>query len=424
MKRRNTIRAVIATPGYGGFFFDDQAAIKAGAIRDGAAYLGAPLTPGYRAVREPAESVSIQLVLEDGYVAKGDVASVQYSGVGGREPRFRAVDLAEAIRLYLAPALVGLDVSVFRSASAGAERLIQGCPGLGQAAVYGVSQALLDAAAHAAGHHLMARVVMDEWSIPGTASPVPIYGQTGDERYDNADKLILKRLPVIPHGLINTPELVGDGGAALVRYVHWLRERIATLCPRADYVPVIHLDVYGQIGVQAEGDIERAALIIRRVEQAADGHQLRIEHPMHASTRDEQIKVSRALREVLAGMGSSVQLIADEWANTLNDIRAFAEAGAADLIQIKTPDLGSVRNTVEAVLLCQRNRVGAVLGGTCAETDVSARVTTNIGIATGVTQLLAKPGMGVDEGFAIVSNEINRAVHLDRYLVGWGRRGS
>ena len=45
-------------------------------------------------MRAPAEAVSILLVLEDGHVAHGDCVSVQYSGVGGREPRLRADELA------------------------------------------------------------------------------------------------------------------------------------------------------------------------------------------------------------------------------------------------------------------------------------------------------------------------------------------
>ena len=98
------------------------------------------------------------------------------------------------------------------------------------------------------------------------------------------------------------------------------------------------------------------------------------------------------------------------------------EAGAADLIQVKTPDLGSVTHTVDAVLTCQANGIGVVLGGSCAETDVSARATTHIALATGATQLLAKPGMGVDEPLMVVGNEMRRCVRLDelRRAGGWG----
>lgn len=411
-----TIEKVIACPGVGSFFFDDQAAIKAGAQRDGAAYTGKAVTPGFSAVREPSESVSVLLVLSDGYIAKGDCASVQYTGVGGREPRFHAQQLAAQIEEQLAPRLVGLDVGSFRRSAILAEGIIDDLFEARRAAAYGVSQALLDAAAHAAGHHLMAKVVTDEWGIDRPLAVVPIYGQCGDERYTNVDKMILKRVPVVPHGLINTPDLVGPDGAALETYVNWLRERIEKLRPSTDYRPVIHIDVYGLIGTVAHGSIEGTAAIIERLERAAAPHKLRIEHPLDAGSRDAQIEALKSLRKVLAQRGSQVAIIADEWANTAEDVHLFAEAGAVDMVQIKTPDLGSLHNTIDAILDCQRHGVGPVLGGTCAETDVSARATTNIGVATGVTQMLAKPGMGFDEGFNIVFNEMNRVLRIAQSL--------
>ena len=79
---------VICSAGRTGFYFDDQRAIKAGAKSDGAAYVGEPKTPGFTSVRQPGESISVMLVLEDGQIAYGDCAAVQYSGCGGRDPLF------------------------------------------------------------------------------------------------------------------------------------------------------------------------------------------------------------------------------------------------------------------------------------------------------------------------------------------------
>ncbi|SCK10386.1 methylaspartate ammonia-lyase [Variovorax sp. HW608] len=416
MSRSITIQKVIASPGVGSFFFDDQAAIKAGAQRDGAAYKGKAQTPGFQAVREPAESVSVMLVLSDGYIAKGDCASVQYTGVGGREPRFHAAQLAAQIEQNLAPQLWGVDVRSFRRTAGYAEKVIDGLFESKRAAAYGVSQALLDAAAHAAGHHLMAQVVKDEWGIESQLAAVPIYGQCGDERYTNVDKMILKRVPVMPHGLINTRELVGADGAALETYIGWLRARIAQLRSSHDYEPVIHLDVYGLIGAVAAGSIDKTADIIQRLESAAGPHLLRIEHPLDAGGRDAQIAALAKLRQMLKARGSKVGIIADEWANTAEDVHLFVKAGAVDMVQIKTPDLGSLHNSIDAILDCHQHGVGPVLGGTCAETDLSARATTNIGVATGVTQMLAKPGMGFDEGFNIVFNEMNRVLRSAKAL--------
>jgi methylaspartate ammonia-lyase len=120
----------------------------------------------------------------------------------------------------------------------------------------------------------------------------------------------------------------------------------------------------------------------------------------------------RELRHALQVRGSKVGIVADEWCNTLEDIQEFADAGAVDIIQVKTPDLGGIDKTVEALLYCRKAGVGAYSGGSANETDRSAQVSTNVAIACAATQCLAKPGLGVDEGLMIVSNEMNRVLAL------------
>ncbi len=63
------IREVLLADGLGAFYYDDQAAIAVGAIADGFTYHGQPLTAGLTAVRMPARSLSIGIVLEDGSIA-------------------------------------------------------------------------------------------------------------------------------------------------------------------------------------------------------------------------------------------------------------------------------------------------------------------------------------------------------------------
>lgn len=82
------IKQALFTAGYSSFYFDDQQAIKNGAGHDGFIYTGAPVTPGFTSVRQAGECVSVQLILENGAVAVGDCAAVQYSGAGGRDPLF------------------------------------------------------------------------------------------------------------------------------------------------------------------------------------------------------------------------------------------------------------------------------------------------------------------------------------------------
>ena len=133
---------------------------------------------------------------------------------------------------------------------------------------------------------------------------------------------------------------------------------------------------------------------------------------MDAGSRDAQIAVFAELRTTLRRAGTNVELAVDEWCNTLEDIRLFVAAGAADVIHVKTPDLGGVGNTVEALLEVRRAGMAAYCGGTCNETDRSAQVSAHIAMACGAAQVLAKPGMGVDEGLMIVGNEMARVAGL------------
>jgi methylaspartate ammonia-lyase len=383
-----TIREGIAVPAGGAFFFDDQAAIRHGAARDGFAY-----APG---VRRPAEAVSVLLVLDDGHVAHGDCVSVQYSGAGGREARLEAEPLAALLRREVLPRLRGLPLD-------GYERAAQMTEGLGAAAAYGVSQALLDACAHHA-RLTMAELIRAEWGLDGPLRRLPVFAQTGEDRRAGVDKMILKRVDSLPHGLINEPSLVGPDGEALVAYVRWVRDRVAAL-GGAGYDPILHFDVYGLLG-------DRAEAIVVAMERAAAPLRIRVEHPLDAGSREAQIAALKELRARLAARGSRAQVVADEWANTVDDIRAFNRAGAADMVQVKTPDLGAVHHAVDAVLDCRAHGVVAHVGGSCTETERSAQVSVHLALGAGADQLLAKPGMGVDEGLSIVRNEMERTLAL------------
>jgi methylaspartate ammonia-lyase len=129
---------------------------------------------------------------------------------------------------------------------------------------------------------------------------------------------------------------------------------------------------------------------------------VRVESPADFGSRDAQIEGGVALRQALEGR---VEIVADEWCNTLEDIEAFASAQACDMAQIKTPDVGSLVDAARAVLTCKQHGIGAYLGGSCTESEVSARACVHVAVATQPDMQLAKPGMGVDEGLMLVSNE-------------------
>ena len=414
------IKKVLYAGGRTGFFFDDQQAIKAGAVADGEAYLGKPCTEGFSAVRQAGESVSVLLLLEDGQLAWGDCAAVQYSGTGGRDPLFLAQAFIPVMEAYVTPALEGAEITSFREMASRIESIItaEGAR-LHTAIRYGVTQALLDAVAKATGR-LMCRVVADEYGCTLSEQLIPIFTQSGDNRYANADKMILKGAQVLPHALINNVDAkLGRHGELLLEYVGWLRDRILTLRPEESYAPVLHIDVYGTIG-QAFGNTnyEAMAEYLGRLCEAAKPFRLRIEGPMDAGGRQEQMEALKRLRRAVDGCHIPVELVADEWCNTLEDIMYFADNKAGHMIQIKTPDLGGVNNVAEAVLYCKKKGIGAYQGGTCNETERSAQVCVHIAMAVQPDQILAKPGMGMDEGYMIVYNEMQRILALNKHLKG------
>ena len=404
---------LVCAPGRTGFFFDDQKAIKKGAKSNGAAYVGAPATPGFKSIRQAGESISVLLVLEDGQIAHGDCAAVQYSGAGGRDPLFLAEEFIPVIEKYIKPAIVGKEADNFRQLAKEMEAITVDGKRLHTAIRYGVSQALLDAVAKA-HKKLICEEVADEYGLTVSEEMVPIFTQSGDNRYENSDKMIMKGAQILPHALINNVETkLGKDGSILTEYVAWLRDRIQELRPTEDYTPIMHIDVYGTIG-QAFGDDNFVGMAdyIADLEQIAKPFKLRIEGPMDAGEREKQMLCMKGLREEMDKRGINVELVADEWCNTLEDVIYFCDNKAGHMAQIKTPDLGGINNTIEAVLYCKEHGFGAYQGGTCNETNRSAEVCVECAMATKPDQILAKPGMGVDEGYMIVYNEMSRILAL------------
>ena len=143
----------------------------------------------------------------------------------------------ERVRRQVAPRLAGRTVGSFRSDVELVDELATEVPGFGIAASYGLSQSLLDAAAHAAGT-TMAELIQMEWRLSGSLAAVPVFAQSGEDRRTNVDKMILRRVESLPHGLINNRSLVGDNGETLVD----LRPLGPRACRGAALIRCVHAD--------------------------------------------------------------------------------------------------------------------------------------------------------------------------------------
>ena len=397
-----------------GFFFDDQRAIKKNAVCDGLNYIGPPITDGFISIRQAGEAISVMIILEDGQIAHGDCAAVQYSGAGGRDPLFLANRYINLISDYIKPLLIGKGLSSFTELSKFIDNLKY--PNTDKtihtALRYGITQALLDAVAKSK-HKLMVEVLEDEYNLKMSEKEIPIFTQSGDNRYLNVDKMILKKASILPHALINNvKDKLGEDGGILLQYVKWLKNRIESLRTEQNYSPILHIDVYGTIGIIFKNDFDKILDYFRKLVETAYPFRLRIEGPIDLENRELQMQTLKNLTKIIDDKKINIEIVADEWCNTLEDIKYFADNRAGHMIQIKTPDLGGINNVVEAILYCKQKGIGTYQGGTCNETDRSSQICAHIAMATSPDQILAKPGMGVDEGFMIVYNEMQRILAL------------
>jgi methylaspartate ammonia-lyase len=402
------------TTGVSCFVHQDQNAIRAGAKPNGYIYEGKPATPGFDTITQPAGTLSVQLVLEDGSVAFGDCADVILAGYAGRDRPFLPHEHKHTIEGLVTDWLRGAELSGFRAMASQFDVLeVDGAP-LHMAIRYGVSQALLHA--HALARRItMAEVVSSEYDTKIVDERLPILSSCMRDNHLLHDRMILKQADILPHSSFANIDLhIGRDGQIFLDYVSRFADRVGEI-GASDYKPKLHFDVYGSIGTLFGEDSDKVADYLGRVADAVAPYELMIESPFVLDSLAAQVEIFGRLKTSIREKGIACTIIADEWCNTLDDIRIWSDAGTTDMLQIKTPDLGSIHNSIEAVLYAKSAGMGCYLGGTANETQQSSIVTCHVGLATGPDFLLSKPGMGGDESFSLQVNEMRRTLDLIAY---------
>ena len=129
-----------------------------------------------------------------------------------------------------------------------------------------------------------------------------------------------------------------------------------------DYLPDFQVDVYGTIGQAFDNDPVKIGEYVKELAELVAPHALVIEGPVDCGSREEQIELMAKLREYVDEHNIPVKYVADEWCNTLEDIKDFVQAKAGHMIQIKAPDLGGINHSVDAVLYCHEHDAIPYLG--------------------------------------------------------------
>jgi methylaspartate ammonia-lyase len=406
------IRDVLFAPGSAGHFHIDVKAIGAGAaVADGFNWKGAAMTPGFSRIVEPAESLSILLVLEDGQTGFGDCVDVCYAGSAGREPPFHPNRMVAVFGGAIRDRLIGRNVGDWLGLAAECDAAETAGARWPAAIRYGLSQALLHVAA-LASRKTMANLICEAFGLPRPDRSPALLSCTAIDDHETLDRTILKRVDILPHTYItNVERHLGANGEALIGHVKRIAARVRSLGGE-DYRPALQFDMNGQLSFIVDKPNEQLIDYLERLADAAAPYVLRIECPWLADRRADQIEIYVGLTAAVRQRGGRVLLGVDEWCNTREDFDAFAAAGAGDYLHIKMPDLGSITNSMQAIASCRRHAMGAFLGGSINATDQSARVSAHVGLAFQPDALEAKPGLGGDEAIMIVRNEIARALVL------------
>ena len=192
---------------------------------------------------------------------------------------------------------------------------------------YGITQALLHATA-VSGRETMAEVVAREYGATISETPIAILASGHRDDPLQLDRTILKRPELLPHASFTTVEHVGRSGEKLLAFADTVATRLRQI-GGSDYRPRIHLDVYGTLGELFADDIDKIAAYLATLVKTVQPYGFLIESPIIARTQREQIELFRKLGQTLRKNGTEIGLIADEWCNTLEDVRLFTDEKAA-----------------------------------------------------------------------------------------------
>lgn len=406
------INGLNAFIGNSGYYVEDHLAIKKGArFNNSTSYDGKPISSGFKMVKQPGSVLSFLLIHNDGKMACGDAMSVQYCAAAGREGVFDAYLYKKNVVPDLKRALLGKKFSNFREACQCLDDVMPRSEQL-TAITYGISQAFLMAFSQI-NNCSMARIICSEYSLTPHKKIPFILCQTDNHVASEIDKMILKDVDIFPHANFNSMNRFGVRGTLFCRYVDLIADRLKHCKNERGQITAhsLHFDFYGVLGEAFHNNVANIVKFLLKLEAKVQPLSLQIETPILANSKNTHWQLMFDLRRLLNQKGSQIKLVIDEWCNDLEDIRYVVTKEIADIVHIKTPDMGGLHKTVEAVLLCKKSAdIKAYLGGSSNETDVSARATAHVAIATQPYQVLAKPGMGVDEGIMIMRNEMKRAL--------------
>ena len=271
---------------------------------------------------------------------------------------------------------------------------------------YAVSQAVVGGVSFAT-NEVPFKMMARELKLPIINKMIPLHGSSGADWGGAVDRMLARNIPFLPQGQFeNIAEQIGANGEHLLTWIRHFKTR----ANKFSYVPTLTLDFHGALDTAFNHDLTLISTFIATMAKEALPHRLHVESPIVGKTLDDHATRFAEIRKQLTSKAPDTRIIADEWANEVSDIDLLIRTKAVDGIHIKMPDTGSLSECAKAVSMCKNNSIFSLLGGSCTETDIGARMSAHLALATRPDALLVKPGMGFDESHSLLFNEMARSI--------------
>jgi methylaspartate ammonia-lyase len=233
---------------------------------------------------------------------------------------------------------------------------------LNSAIRFGVSEALLRALAMAQGETIT-EVLVREYGLPLSRRVIPIHtevkGGQAMPLYPQLASLEF-RLP----GVDPEKEL-GENDERLQRLTRQLSERIAEATSGTR--PTLHLNVNGGLGRLYQNNNGKILGALYGLQRVAAPLTLRIEDPVLDDDFQARSRMLAEIRDLLRMRSMSLQLVAGAGISELGDVETLLNANAAHMIRLSMVRLGTIHETMTAIIACQDQGFGVLLSGAPAE---------------------------------------------------------
>jgi methylaspartate ammonia-lyase len=267
---------------------------------------------------------------------------------------------------------------------------------------YAVTQAVLNARALAEKRTPVA-ILCTAFDLPAPKKRVPLHAALLMRQNHAAARLLYH--PIQSLGLtIDPANSVAELGAAGVDTQRAIRE----LKSAVELVDVaFYLSASGGYGELLKNDIGKILGSAFGLETAAKPQQLYLEDPLIMPSRDAQIKKLGDLRAYFKIRRMRTKMVGRAYVDSMEAVRAFVvDKPCVDLLWLDPLQLGSLHNVIVAAKLCREWGVGVIVGGSSAETILSAHTAAHLALAIQADLLFAKPATQV--GIAALHNEMAR----------------